>query len=1236
MSSPSNLYAEKIFSEHPIAFWALDDASDYVSLISEEQRDLSTWGVENATVEEVEFIIDEPFPDSQTSRVVGSLYAQDYSVECISPDIISLDDLDKDLASFSIGAFVYADSEYINGFDLGYEYFDTVSGEIVRDVKFFSTNIYGSWIFISETFSPRPQDTNIRIVLGARYFAGSLTSQHDFLVNGITLGQWSEEFHATSLGFYPGPVPSESSNPPIFDSVNILGIPAKSYGLQNLDGYYIVNGNILAAKNSGIPMVFGGSNLTTLQALEDTPSLIVPGLGFLNESGKHKEYSFEFWLRVSSDASQDKRIFGNIRGTDGLYVNGPFLSLKVGSHVIRHFVGEWYRPMLVHIRYSSSEISLLINGEQVGQAYIDSRALSFPEQSSSEGLQNDWIGFYPHEDVLPFEIDSVAIYGYKVPVQVAKRRFIYGQGVEFPENINKSYSGSSIFIDYPFSKYSKNYSYPKIGKWNQASYDNILVSGNSIGFPEYAKPTAVFNNKDYDEWITSLSAAQNDLENFISLRPENSWSGTQGYLLINSLSIGSTLPKTFYAVCEERGPADENQSIFLIEDNVTQNYFEVVVTPNSIDYVIGSPRESSIVASKTRGFSGVGEKFIVGVDVSKFSDYYGGAVAQFFGRLSSSSIYVGGRKDFTKTFSGKFYDIGFCSAKNASKISSATYFDGTVLSDEFVEETYLDALIDAGEDVSSNAIFEFIYDGGTFGGYAQSIINGHRASYHISAQETLSGFNVVVGAESSWEDYIPLSVFAKNSLDARGDERLDLDFIQFNINYPAPSIFFQEQTTGSWSYQELQDEYSNPIQRKYSSLDNSLFTGFDNYNDLKNKAVDTYKYDTSNSIVRTYVTFQLLAEAANRPLSTYTTFEPTPKGGLITPGNSWINTAYEVVDGVLIYPPQSISFEDIAIVTHIEMSSSNISDAPIRIQTLEYASLSLSETAPTAIGTRFGNDMFPYRKDGFYFTYKSNNPFTIYKKSTPYLYLTRDSGITVKGTYDPLVNRGISIPINPEASENYKVIAMQLSMRFDQDLFPFAPTQIFELQSRDSYIRFYMVAAHPSGKRAKIYAIDERGNLENGIAFYVNGNIVKDPYITVKEWSMLGIGFARSKDFEKYSGAFRITGPMTVNNISYYKSTSLQERQSRVNRPWFKVKRTGLLDLDWNFWNALPYLWGGDNSVLVISFSNYYGVDPSDIYKVYTGTNKIIVDDGEEIVFGDYAYTAYRDIAWNQATYKPV
>ena len=45
MSNPSNLYAEKVFSEHPTVLWALDDTADYISLITEAQRSFTSWTV---------------------------------------------------------------------------------------------------------------------------------------------------------------------------------------------------------------------------------------------------------------------------------------------------------------------------------------------------------------------------------------------------------------------------------------------------------------------------------------------------------------------------------------------------------------------------------------------------------------------------------------------------------------------------------------------------------------------------------------------------------------------------------------------------------------------------------------------------------------------------------------------------------------------------------------------------------------------------------------------------------------------------------------------------------------------------------------------------------------------------------------------------------------------------------------------------------------------------------------
>ena len=1234
MSTPSSLYAEKIFSEHPIAFWPLDDKADYVSLISETNRDLRLWNAENGTVENITSILDEPFPDSFVSRVsASSATGNTFYVSAVSPNLINFDVLNEDLSTFAIGAFVYTNSSYISGFEIGFQYFDESSGELVEKTKFYSTEIVNNWIFISETFNMPTDNVSARLVIKAKFFNGDNLSNYKFLVNGISFGQWSEEFNASSLGITPVELPSN-----IFNAENIFGIEAKAYGLQDLDGYYLVRKNALSAKNSGIPMVFGASNSTIIQQSGGAiPSLIIPGQGFLNNSGKYKDYTFEFWTRINCNSVVEKRIFGNIRGTDGVYVQGSTIILKVGDYLIRHYIGEWYRPMLIQIRYSTSSISLFINGEQVGETLINVDNVDFPEKNQTAGsiiLDNDWLGFWSYDDVAPIEIDGIAIYGYRVPLQVAKRRFVYGQGVEFPENINNAYSGSSVFIDYPFSKYAKNYQYPSLGKWVQGAYDNLAINGNAIEFPQYSAPEAKFSNKTSSEWIIDLENAQNEInDNFIKFRPNSSWNSTNGQLFFENFNLANEQLKAFYIICKEISTPTTEQTLIAIENRATGNVFEITLDSDSINYKLWENGNYSLLLSKSRQYlNGVGEKAVIGIDLQKFSSYYGEKIADFFGKLTTMSIYVGSTKNLSNTFLGNIYEIGFCSLKNLSKISSIFAADGLSFADTFIDgsELYTNTA-DAGEDVQESAIFQFLYDGGTLGQYSYSILENHIPSYGVIAGEDLSGFGILVEADSSWQDQIPLSFFAKETTDSRGDSRLDLDFIQFNINYPAPSIFVQETEEGSWTYAELQSEYANPIQRTYDSLDNQLFTGFQNYEDLKNKSISTYKYDTLNSIVKTYITFQLLENGANRSLSTFTNTELAPKNGIVVPGSNWINTKYEVVDNMIIYPPQSISFNNLAIVTHIEISSRNIKNTPISIKSLEYASMALSDTMPTSIGTRFGNDIYPYRKEGFYLTYKKQNPFSIYKGSTPYLYLTRNSGITIRGGYDPLINRGISIPLNNSKSDNFKIIAMQMALRFDEDFFPYGAMQLFEIQSKNSYIRVYAAASDPSGKRAKLYAINSRGELENGIAFYLNGKIVKDPVLTIKEWAMLGIRFANIQEFSNFAGALRLTAPLTYNNISYYKSTNLQEVQNEITRPWFKVKNLGSLTLDWGFWPS--YLWDG---VLFIAKTSYYGVDPSDIYKIYTGTNKIIIDDEIESVFGDYQYSVKENIEWRSQVYQAV
>jgi hypothetical protein len=58
--------------------------------------------------------------------------------------------------------------------------------------------------------------------------------------------------------------------------------------------------------------------------------------------------------------------------------------------------------------------------------------------------------------------------------------------------------------------------------------------------------------------------------------------------------------------------------------------------------------------------------------------------------------------------------------------------------------------------------------------------------------------------------------------------------------------------------------------------------------------------------------------------------------------------------------------------------------------------------------------------------------------------------------------------------------------------------------------------------------------------------------------------------------------------------------------------------------------------MLVIGSSEFYGISPLDIYKTYIGTNKIIVDDGEGLIYQPEKLKIYSEVEWSSTVATPV
>lgn len=1196
MSNPSNLYAEKIFSEHPLVLWALDDKADYVSLITEAQRDMGLlWDGTGGGSTPTSTPADAPFQDSFTTIIYADVPVSN-GEEAItwSPNLSNLLNLNTELGTVSVGTYFYCNSIYVSSISIGIEYTDPDTSQVVRQFETFADPLYTAWSFISGTFDIPQVNVPFRIVIKfTTITGGASTDDYQILFNGITAGQWAEEFHATSLGTS---VSSFTADIAITQNYAVEALP---YGLTDVSGYYLASETSLFARNTSIPLVYGASGVTKIIPNTDNPSLIVPGQGFLNELGRYNEYTAEFWIRVNSDTLHPRRIFGPIASSDGIYVESGFITLKIGESFRSHFIGEWYRPMLVDIRVIKDSASLLINGEEVISLSFDTESISLPSiiEDVSEASQ-DWLGFYAYEDVPEIEIDCVAIYPYQVPTIVAKRRWVYGQGVESPEGINSAYAGVSAFVDYSFADYTANYSYPGFAKWQQGTFDNLVTTSTSLQTPSYGLPDIVIGTKTVSELYSDNKIIQSEDNNFICLKPNLGWQDVEGYFNFSSLDILNDEVHSIYMVIKVLDNVAQEQTLFYINDLSTGNKFSVIKEGLLVKYYLTYNNEEELVF--TTDELTLNTKRAVGINIDKLVETFGGNIAAFFGKRQGLSLYIGGGESGIDTFNGYIYSVG--------------------ISTQFNSNQTLDHFLDNGIAIITSADELFI----------------HTASYNLLANERYGMFFLDVGVSGYWEDYLPLSYFAQYVKNDVGNEYYDLDFIQFNYDYPEPSTTTQENVgVEGFSYIDLYNQYSSPLQQTYEDLADVAESGWQDYLEMSEQSVSTDIYNTDNSEVRSYITFQYISDGANSPISNFLTVDRPIKTKILDMDNhpEWSTTRFEVVNNTLIYPSKTIDFNELAIVYRLEFNVRGTLTKSLNLRNLSFISQVLNNNSFNPIGTKFGNSLFPYKKAGIYYDYKSKNPFSIYKGSTPYLYMTKNSGIEVRGDFLPSIDRGISLPVNTTLANNYRISAFQTWYRNDSQNFEILPVQLFEINHKNEKIKFYIKSVNSSGSRGKIYGInDSTGEEVSGISYYINGVIVREPVITIREWSVIGISFGSSLIFDSFLGSININGPGVFNNLSYYQATNLQQIQSIVARLWTDIDSEDGTTLDWQYWKD-NYSWNG---MLILSSSSTYGVNPSEIYKTYIGTNKIIVDDGEGMILDSDKLKIYDAVEWSSSVVTAV
>lgn len=1214
MVNPLNLYATKVFAEQPLALWALDDKADYLSFVSESDQDLNNWTSTGVTsivdaMDEDVFTIAPPAPpliDVEANGIIADANNNGL-VTFTSPFQLQPADISPEMKTFSFGTYVYSYSKIID-LRIGYRYVDPGDSQTYEVIKAATASTTLAWASVSESFAFPENFSNLELIIEVYYVDEG--SPYAFVLNGITAGQWAEEFQLKSFGVTATNVPSNIAIP------NTQGVEAQIYGLSGSEGYYIINDNKLVARNTGMPLVYGSSNSTEITPKPNSPSLILPGFGFMSESGKNRKFTAEFWIRIQSNATEARRIFGPIASQDGIYVDGPFLKMRIGGLVGSHFIREWDRPMLLDIRLSSTVANLIINGDEVITLNLEEQNYVFPDKTSETGEEQDWLGFYAYPDVPMITLDCVGIYPYEVAALMAKRRWVYGQAVEVPTSIKGVDSTNTVVIDYPFSEYSKNYSFPNTSSWSNGLLENLIAEEDAILPPNHSLPTVKLRGMTKNVWFNTLSEANVDTNDvFISLRPElytndeEEIDELEGYFYFPNLNFLLEQTKAFYGIFETTVQPTEKQTLFKITNSTTANYVEVYLAYDSetnetnIYYTFnlkrpdGSMRED--VFYTARGQRN-GDRFLVGIDIPRFIRDRGKELANFFGTRQNLELYVGGTKEFENTFEGKIRRIGFANARNLTKIKHFFTSYGVPVDYENVFDLFGPASFDAGDDYFGNdpSYWSLILDGGDPYDFVTIGTEEHVATYTLLPKRTMDNFYLDIETSSYWEDYVPLSYFAKNLVDGFGNSRRYLSFIQLNLAYPRMERF------------------------------------------------DGDYYNTNGLLVKSYVSFQYLESGSNATSSYFTKKEKLGKNRIVRPGASWMNTLYEVVDGTVVYPPTDVSFEKLSINVHLEIEVEGIIANPMRMRSLQLSSESFNDS-PKKIGTKFGTPIIPFAKAGNYFNYRNVSPTLIYKGSSPYLYQTGNTGIQILGAYENADRGGLSMPINTNAASFFKIGSMQMFLRYDEDNMPLVPIKIFELDTAAGKIDFFLIADSSTRNRGQIYAVNATTNrLQSGIMFFVDGKPVKRPIVYTRKWSVLGISFPDFLDVSGTVGALRVTSPIKFDNITYYQ-TSIRDDEERFGfRQWFSVRNRLGEDIDWGYWAGkevvadtvvdIPnegFTW---QEVLFLSAILREELDAATVYNVYTGTSRIIAESDNDFIINDYEYNIYKNTDWQQNTVSAV
>ena len=793
---------------------------------------------------------------------------------------------------------------------------------------------------------------------------------------------------------------------------------------------------------------------------------------------------------------------------------------------------------------------------------------------------------------------------------MAKRRFVYGQGVGEIDFYNPVYKNETTLFDYSNAQYATNFIYPDMNRWRDALAINIDTSSSYISPIDYDLPEFESNSSTlYTEWLAGNEQANinnPDTYDYFIMNPPSA-SGLAGpSLFYDSINILNENLSAILGVFKKNNSSGSPQPLMKFNNKATNELFEILIDPNDLTIDGGTSSTSTFEELLSYGSASTifletedlglsetildgtlkykytsydgqetiiyqekiigGEYFNAGIDIDNLEENYHEIIGNFFSSLDNISLTIG--SDGENTFLGNIYIVHFTNSFTYEKDLQSFFSGGTVL-----------------QELSGSPIYT-------------NIIN-HTSSYSLLPISGSCGFSLDIGISGYWEDMQPLSYFGKYVYDQSGNKYYDLDLIQLNIDCP------------------------RSIAKQYTAYDH-LSQGI----------------ETS---VRSYVTFKYFEDAINKQYSSFTNTEQIPNNFVIEfKGNEYEDTKYEFCDKVIIIPPED-DFENYYLGLHLEIKIRGIKTKSFILRRLELCSLAFNDNLPTPIGSRYSEEIIPFTRGGNTFNYKTANPLSIYKDSSPFLYLTDDSGLMCN-IFDVSASttRGFYSNINKDEEEQYILGAFQTWIRYPNSSIGNENIPLFSIIKENKNINFY-IEPEVGQQRGFIYGYDSAtANKIENIVFFQDGKVVDSPVIYPKKWTSINISFLDPLLFNNFNGRIEFYENILFNNITkYIYSNNAVNTFKEIFSKWYEVFYNAQNSPPVNTWgetlssdgNVTYNTWRKATSRLQ---SNQYTINGEQIYNNQTGLSISVTDDNSRLSIASNGADIMTEVVWQTIEKSPV